>query len=184
MLTINLSPVAELRTKRLCLRRMLPTDAAALLRLRSDERVMRYFDREPMSTEEQALELIRSIDESIAKNQGVMWGICLPPDESEIVGTIGPWNITAEHYRAELGYLLHPDLWGQGLMGEALDEVCRYAFEDLGLHSLEANVNPNNAASRRLLEKHGFVQEAYFRENFYHNGQFHDSVIYSRLAPR
>ncbi|KUG06408.1 GNAT family N-acetyltransferase [Solirubrum puertoriconensis] len=183
MLTINLSPVAELRTSRLSLRRLLPSDAPALLRLRSDERVMRYFDREPMTTEEQALELIRSTDELIAKNQGVMWGICLRPG-TEIVGTIGPWNITAEHHRAELGYLLHPDLWGQGLMGEALDEVCRYAFEHLGMHSLEANVNPHNAASRRLLEKHGFVQEAYFRENFYHNGQFLDSVIYSRLAPR
>ncbi|WP_162910839.1 GNAT family N-acetyltransferase [Hymenobacter oligotrophus] len=183
MLTIQLSPVPELRTARLRLRRLVPTDAPALLQLRSDERVMRYFDREPMTTEQQALELIGSTDELIAANKGVMWGICMP-NGAEIVGTIGPWNISAEHHRAELGYLLHPDLWGQGLMGEALTEVCRYAFENLGLHSLEANVNPDNAASRRLLEKHGFVQEAYFRENFYYNGQFLDSVIYARLAPR
>jgi ribosomal-protein-alanine N-acetyltransferase len=183
MLQLNFNPFPELRTPRLHLRRLVTADAPALLGLRSDENVMRYSDRESMSTEEQARELIEVTDQIINQNQGIMWGVSLA-GQTELVGTMGAWRIAAEHYRGEIGYLLRPDLWGQGLMGEALEEMCRYVFEELGLHSLEANVNPANVASRRLLEKHGFVQEAYFRENFYYNGQFLDSTIYCRLAPR
>jgi ribosomal-protein-alanine N-acetyltransferase len=50
------------------------------------------------------------------------------------------------------------------------------------LHSVEANVNPGNIASASLLKKHGFVKEAYFKENYFFNGNFHDSEIYSLLA--
>jgi ribosomal-protein-alanine N-acetyltransferase len=47
------------------------------------------------------------------------------------------------------------------------------------LHSIEANINPDNLASANLLEKNGFKKEAHFRENFYYNGKFLDSLIYS-----
>ena len=86
-----------------------------------------------------------------------------------------------EHYRAEIGYLLHPDYQQKGIMDEALKAVIKYGFETMQLHSIEANVNPANAASMKLLEKNGFVKEAYFKENYFYNGQFLDSVIYSLL---
>jgi ribosomal-protein-alanine N-acetyltransferase len=50
------------------------------------------------------------------------------------------------------------------------------------LHSVEANVNPSNASSIGLLEKCGFVREAYYRENYFYNGRFMDSAVYSLLA--
>jgi ribosomal-protein-alanine N-acetyltransferase len=51
----------------------------------------------------------------------------------------------------------------------------------MNLHSIEANINPENIASRKLLEKTGFVREAYFKENYFFNGKFIDSEIYSLL---
>jgi ribosomal-protein-alanine N-acetyltransferase len=57
--------------------------------------------------------------------------------------------------------------------------VLKYGFEVLKLHSIEANVNPENIASIKLLEKNNFVREAYFRENYFYNGKFLDSAIYS-----
>ena len=54
-------------------------------------------------------------------------------------------------------------------------------FTELNLHSIEANVNPENEKSERLLVKFGFKKEAYFRENFFYNGIFKDSIIYSIL---
>lgn len=48
-------------------------------------------------------------------------------------------------------------------------------------HRIEANMNPNNILSIKLLEKLGFKKEAYFRENFFYNGKFLDSVIYSMI---
>jgi ribosomal-protein-alanine N-acetyltransferase len=59
----------------------------------------------------------------------------------------------------------------------------KYGFNTVGLHSIEANIAPENIASARLLEKAGFVREAYFRENLFFNGRFLDTVIYSILAP-
>jgi ribosomal-protein-alanine N-acetyltransferase len=57
-------------------------------------------------------------------------------------------------------------------MNEALQAVINYGFKSIKLHSIEANVNPNNQPSIRLLEKNGFVREGYYKENYYHNGKF------------
>jgi len=51
----------------------------------------------------------------------------------------------------------------------------------MNLHSIEANINPGNQASAMLLESTGFVKEAYFKEDYFFNGSFHDTIIYSRL---
>jgi len=68
-------------------------------------------------------------------------------------------------------------------MDEAMTAALDYCFKVLNFHSVEANTAPENVASGRILEKHGFIQEAYFRENFYFDGQFLDSRIYSKINP-
>ncbi|MDF7813032.1 GNAT family N-acetyltransferase [Hymenobacter sp. YC55] len=183
MLHVQLTPFPELRTKRFVLRQLRQADASALLEQRSDPRIMRYLDREPDTTIKQATTLIEQITQNAADNLGVTWGIVRPAATQELLGTIGLWRIMAEHHRAEVGYGLHPDYWQQGIMSEALAAVLDFGFQQLKLHSVEANVNPNNTASRRLLEKHGFVMEAHFRQNYFFRGQFLDSVIYSLLTP-
>jgi [ribosomal protein S5]-alanine N-acetyltransferase len=184
MLHFQFTPFPPLRTPRLVLRRIVPADAPALLALRSNESVLRYLDREPTKTLEEAQAFITKIEEGLVKNESIMWGLARPEDEARLLGTCGLWKLHPEHHRGEIGYLLHPDCWGQGLMSEAITAVCRYAFEQMHLHSIEANVNPLNAASIRALERQGFVREAYFRENYYWRGQFYDSAIYSLLAPK
>lgn len=64
-----------------------------------------------------------------------------------------------------------------------MKSVLDYGFKQLNLHSVEANINKMNNASRNLLEKFGFVKEAHFKENFYFNGTYLDSVIYSLINP-
>lgn len=184
MLHFQLTPFPLLRTPRLVLRRITAADAPALLALRSNESVLRYLDREPAKTLDEVLALVAKMDEALEKNEGIMWGLARPEDEARLLGNCGLWQLNPAHHRGELGYLLHPDCWGQGLMSEAITAVCRYGFEQLHLHSIEANVNPHNAASIRALERQGFVREAYFRESYYWQGKFSDSAIYSLLAPR
>jgi ribosomal-protein-alanine N-acetyltransferase len=58
-----------------------------------------------------------------------------------------------------------------------------YGWNVMGLHSVEANVNPENSASIRVLQKAGFVQEAYFRQNYFFRGRFIDSLIFCKLTP-
>lgn len=64
-------------------------------------------------------------------------------------------------------------------MSEAMLVVLDWAFQSFQLHSIEANVNPKNGSSIKLLQRFGFQQEALFRENYYFNGHFLDSAIYS-----
>ena len=68
-------------------------------------------------------------------------------------------------------------------MTEALGALLDFAFTRMGLHSVEAQIHPANSGSRRVLEKLGFVQEGYFRENFYDpvEAQFTDTAVYSLL---
>jgi ribosomal-protein-alanine N-acetyltransferase len=59
--------------------------------------------------------------------------------------------------------------------------MVRFGFKEMNLHSIEANVNPLNERSQKVLERVGFKREAYFRENYLFDGKFLDSVIFSLL---
>jgi ribosomal-protein-alanine N-acetyltransferase len=180
MLKLNFHPFPKLTTERLVLRAVTMNDAQDLLVLRSDVDVMRYVPRNLAVSIEEIHAKIRMIEDAWHKNEGIFWVIVEKP-HNKLIGTIGYWRIMEEHYRAEVGYLLHPAFQGKGIMFEALQAVMDYGFTQMHLHSIEANIDPLNTASRKLVEKAGFVQEAYFKENFYFNGQFLDSVIYSKL---
>lgn len=182
MLDINFKLFPLLSTVRLNLRQARLDDAYALFGLRSDPRVMEFMDKPLMVSLDEAGEMIRKIQTEFDANESITWAISLK-DQKEMIGTIGFWKIIKEHHRAEIGYLLHPDYWGKGLMQEALMPVLDYGFRVIRLHSVEANVNTGNAVSMRFLEKNGFVREAHFKENYYFNGQFLDSFIYSKLTP-
>lgn len=107
-----------------------------------------------------------------------MWGITLR-DQDTIIWTICFWNLDLENYRSEIGFELHPDLHGKGIMQEALAKILEYGFNKMNLHSVEAQVNPNNLSSIKLLSRNNFVREAYFKEKYFFRGKFVDAAIYS-----
>jgi [ribosomal protein S5]-alanine N-acetyltransferase len=90
-------------------------------------------------------------------------------------GEVGPAAV------GELGYWLAKPEWGQGLMTAAVATFCRYAFEALALHKLEAKVFDPNIGSWRVLEKCGFKLEGYIREHAYRRGAFLDDREYGLL---
>ena len=77
--------------------------------------------------------------------------------------------------------MLHPDFWGKGIMKEALMAAIDFGFTEMNLHSIEAHINPENTVSGILLEKTGFIREAYFKEDFYFRGKFIDTAVYTLL---
>lgn len=183
MLTLSFTRFPTLRTERLLLREITPDDAAALFSMRSDPLTMRYIGKPPQKDIHEASALIESIRHMFAQNEAVTWAVCLSENPALLVGTIGFWRMDKPNHRCEIGYMLNADYWRRGIMDEAMGAVLEYAFKVLDFHSIEANTDPENEASGRILEKHGFVQEAYFRENFYVEGKFLDSRIYSRINP-
>jgi len=164
------------------LRRITSADAKEVLFLRSDPEVNKFSLR-PLATDlRQAEEFIQLVESLLISNEGITWVMALKEAPEKMIGNVGIWRFMKEHYRGELGYVLHPRFQGKGYMLEAFSEVIKYGFETLGLHSLEANVNPFNLPSIKLLERNNFIREAYFRENYFANGTFHDTAVYTRLA--
>jgi ribosomal-protein-alanine N-acetyltransferase len=100
-----------------------------------------------------------------------------------LIGSIGYWRLIKEHYRAEVGYMLNALLWRKGIMKEALNKIITFGFDELKLHSIEAHINTANTASAGILTSSGFIQEAYFKENYFFEGTFRDTKVYSLLVP-
>lgn len=181
MLTLNFNPFPTITTGRLVLRQLADTDAPGIFILRSDKRVLEFIDIVPANNIEDALAFIHKINKYIAGNECVYWGIASKEDD-KLIGTICMWNILKEHYRAEVGFALLPDQQGKGLMSEALAALLNYAFSEMKLHSIEGRVHPGNAASIKLMERNKFVREAYFKEDYFVNGKFGDTAVYSLLS--
>ena len=168
MLSLNLSPFPVLEIERLLLRSLSMDDLQQLYSLRTNEKVNLHLNKAPDASIEATKAKLEEILALQEKNEAVFWVITLKADPGKMIGNIGYWRMQKEHYRAEVGYILHPDHWKKGIMKEALNAVIEYAFTKTNMHSIEANINPDNIASGTLLESCGFIKEAYHKENYYY----------------
>ena len=159
MLSINFDPFPVIHTARLVLRQTTHADAPQLYFLRSNDYVMRYIDRPRPASVDDIIALIDKIRGNITSNEGIEWCICRPGDDTYI-GSISYHKITKDQYRAEVGYLLHPDFQKQGILSEAMAAVLNYGFRELGILFVDAEVHSANVASRALLHRFGFLQAA------------------------
>jgi ribosomal-protein-alanine N-acetyltransferase len=83
-----------------------------------------------------------------------------------------------------LGYMIDKDKEGQGFMREALEELIKFAFEDLNLHRIMANYQPHNVRSGAVLKRLGFNVEGYARDYLHINGKWCDHILTSLTNPR
>ena len=180
MLDINFSPFPYLETQRLLLRRVNGNDVHEIFAIRSNAETMKYIPRPLVENLQEAQAHIEMIDDKIENNEGINWAITVKGNP-KLIGIIGHYRIKPEHYRAEIGYMLHPDFQGKGYITEAIAKAVDYGFNQMKLHSIEAIIDPGNIASAKVLEKNGFVKEAHLRENECFNGKFLDTVIYAML---
>jgi ribosomal-protein-alanine N-acetyltransferase len=86
---------------------------------------------------------------------------------AQLIGTAGFKHINHTHRSGEIGYELLPAYWNRGYMTEALKPIIELTAAHYHLHTVTANIDPAHTASKRVLEKLGFVQEAHFRENYF-----------------
>jgi ribosomal-protein-alanine N-acetyltransferase len=83
---------------------------------------------------------------------------------------------------AYLGYYLFTGFEGRGLMTEALTVVMGFCFSEIGLHRLEANIQPQNEASKRLVEECGFINEGYSRKYLKIGDEWRDHERWAIIA--
>ena len=181
-LTTAFASFPMLQTERYYLRAITMDDVDAIYAMMRDPQVLRYFGQLPMATPEQAVQKVRGVQSAFAQHSGVRWAITSRAN-GELLGTGGFWRLVTEHDRAEIGYELARAHWGRGVMTEALGAILGFGFGAMGLHSVEAHIHPANRGSRRVLEKLGFVQEGYFRQNYYDvvEAAFTDTAVFGLL---
>jgi len=106
----------------------------------------------------------------------------LAPEDDAVIGTCTLARLDATHGIAEVGFALARDSWRRGYMKEALPLLVDFAFSRLGLRRLEADVDPRNVASLRLLERLGFRREGLLRERYCMNAELQDAVLLALLG--
>lgn len=100
-----------------------------------------------------------------------------PRGASRIVGTVGISNVVRGCFHsAHLGFGLDGELEGTGLMREACEALIELAWNDVGLHRLEASHQPHNVRSAGLLRRLGFVPFGYSRDYLFIGGRWVDHV--------
>ena len=169
-----------LDTPRLRLRWLTPDDVPALYAVFGDPEVCRYWSRPALADVAGAQALQREIAAAFADRSLFQWGIARR-DTGRVVGTCTLAALSVAHARAEVGFALARACWGRGYVAEALPAMVRFAFATLGLHRLEADADPRNAASIRALERVGFVREGYQRERYWMSDEWQDAVLFGLL---
>lgn len=176
----SLSADLALTTQRLGLRPVAPPDAGALYALFSDPAVVRYWSSPPWTSPEQATEMIRREDAGLAEGSSVRLAVVRREDDA-LVGTFSIFSLDPVNRRAEIGYAMAPSVWGRGYAQEAGRAVIGHAFGVLGLNRLEADVDPRNEASARVVQRLGFRREGLLRERWIVAGEVSDSAMYGLL---
>ena len=120
--------------------------------------------------------------ERAAKEENECFLICRAEDKA-IAGIINLSQIFRGAFQnAYLGYALGANFVGQGLMTEAVRLILRFAFNDLKLHRIEANVQPNNAASIKVLQHGGFTKEGLSLRYLKIGGRWRDHERWAIIA--
>ena len=179
---MNWESLPTINTARMSLRWITEDDVDGLYRVFSHPEVMRYWGAPPLADRNAAVRLLNEIHENFRSRSAMKWAIA-EKESNKLIGTATLFNLNLDNRRAEIGYGLDRAFWRLGYMNEALQALLAYAFNELALHRIEADVDPRNAGSIRTLEKLGFQREGYLRERWHVNGEIQDALFYGLLRP-
>lgn len=179
-LLLNMSDTFPiLQTERLDLVAINDSHAPGIFKLFGDERVTKYYNIVTLTEQKETQKIIDWFQTRFAEKAGIRWGISLRGSD-DIIGTIGFNNYTKQH-RANIGYDLQFEHWGQGYAAEALAAVINYGFTQLDINRIEAEVMQGNTASEKLLEKMDFKKEGILRGWMKWNDKHYDMTMFSLL---
>ncbi|MGD6802799.1 MULTISPECIES: GNAT family N-acetyltransferase [Rossellomorea] len=134
------------------------------------------------NTEEDSLNFVR---EAVADCRRIprtrFLFVIIHKGDDKVIGAVD-LTIKDIHNRAgAMGYIIHPDSWGNGYATEASKQLIHYGFRELKLHRIYATCNPENIASIKVLEKNGMTREGRMRDHLKIKEGWRDSLLYSIL---
>ena len=156
-----------LRTSRLVLRAMTLDDVDDVHAYQSRADVCRYLPYEPRTREEVAERVSRYATALSLERDGDFWQLAVEreAEPGRVIGDLYFSILSTADATAEIGWVLHPDMAGQGYMTEAAAAVLGLAFHAIGLHRVRAQLDPRNHASVALCRRLGMRAEAHFVED-------------------
>jgi len=176
-------PILEphLETERLRVRPVVHSDLQDLMAVNGDPEVTKFLPYATWLSITDATSWLSRMQALDVAGTGMQLVIENKPKQV-VVGTVLLFKLDEPSARIELGYVLGRENWGQGLMYEALSSIIRHCFCVAGLRRIEAEVNPDNSASNKLLTSLGFALEGCARKRWVAKGVAYDTNLYGLLA--
>jgi ribosomal-protein-alanine N-acetyltransferase len=168
-----------LKTSRLLLRQFVESDLDNVFKGLSDPEIVKYYGVS-YSTMEETKEQMKFFKELEESETGIWWAVC-SLDNKTFYGAGGLNSLSKEHRKAEIGFWLRTDFWGQGIMTEAMPLICQYGFDKLGLHRIEGFVETDNFNCKKAIQKLDFRHEGTMKDCEIKNGKFINIDIYAKL---
>jgi ribosomal-protein-alanine N-acetyltransferase len=174
--------IPQLEGNRIQLRRMQAEDSRSLFECWSKQEVREYSGIPELESIDAATEMIQFLNALSETEDGVRWGI-VNKQNREWIGSCGfnTWQLEGA-YRGEIGCELSSLYWGQGYMGEAIELLLQYGFQEMGLHRIEALVDTRNERASRLFATQHFQMEGILRDYRHTDEGYHDVHMYSLLV--
>lgn len=176
-----MNPNPILQTPRLVLRKFALTDAEDVYAYACDPEVARYTSWNAHASLEESRAYIRFELARYAAGEPASWAL-MHRETGRVIGSGGFVKVAEAHRKAEIGYVIGREHWGQGLMSEAVNAMLAFTFGTLGLYRVEAFCKVENAASARVMEKVGMRFEGVLRAYVWKNGEPRDVKMYAVLA--
>lgn len=167
--------IPTLQTDRLTLRPLTSDDALDLFAIYGDNQTMQFMPSRPHETVEQTRQMI---EYHIGLQDSQHWVICLK-DQSKAIGHIyylGQVRVPG------MGYILHRDYWGQGIVPETCEVLLDHGFTILNCDRVELWIDETNTASQRVAQKLGFKPKARFAHKYNHETHPHFVLVWGILA--
>jgi RimJ/RimL family protein N-acetyltransferase len=170
-----------LRTERLVLRAWATGDVDDIHAYRSREDVTRWLLFGPQPRERIAEMVVERAAMTTVEADGA-WVHLVVEHEARVIGDLTlKWG-ALQDAQAEIGWVFHPDVQGQGFARESAAALRDVAFDVLGAHRVHAALDPRNERSARLCASLGMRQEAHLREESWFKGEWGDLAIWAMLA--
>ncbi|ABS63262.1 GCN5-related N-acetyltransferase [Parvibaculum lavamentivorans DS-1] len=187
-LSADPSLALPIETSRLLLRDFVSRDLEAVHAYSSAKEVTRYLIWGP-NTLLQSKQTIRAFLDDQKERPRINFDLAIVRkgttrrgDEPKLIGGVGLKLVDWDNRTADIGYVLHPDYWGQGYALEAAQGLAAAGFRDLGLQRIVATCDQRNKASARVMERLGMRREGSFRRSKYIQGGWRDEFLYALLA--
>lgn len=172
--------ITSIDSARLRLRPVVADDLPDLLQVNGDDRVTRFLPYATWRSLDDGRAWLGRIETLVAGGTARQL-VVERSEDRRVIGAVLLFKLDEPSARLEIGYVLGQAHWHQGFAREAVQAACGHAFERLGIRRIEAEVNPDNAASCGLLQRLGFVCEGRMRQRWVGRHGVYDTHLYGCL---